>query len=65
MCAYGQDWNEDLAILTGYTRKDLTPCSVLFKRLVCMQTDTLDLRLTLGPRYPLEQTLATLTRTLS
>ncbi|KAF9964348.1 hypothetical protein BGZ70_006590 [Mortierella alpina] len=65
MCAYGQDWNEDLAILTGYTRKDLTPCSVLFKRLVCMQTDTLELRLTLGPRYPLEQTLATLTRTLS
>ncbi|KAF9952164.1 hypothetical protein BGZ72_006472 [Mortierella alpina] len=65
MCAYGQDWNEELAILTGYTRKDLTPCSVLFKRLVCMQTDTLDLRLTLGPRYPLEQTLATLTRTLS
>ncbi|KAG0198086.1 G2/mitotic-specific cyclin [Mortierella sp. GBA30] len=65
MCAFGQDWNEELAILTGYTRRDLTPLSVLFKRLVCQPTDTLDLRLTLGPRYPLEQTLATLTQVLS
>ncbi|KAG0251063.1 G2/mitotic-specific cyclin [Mortierella polycephala] len=59
-CAFGRDWNEDLAILTGYSRMDLTPCSILFKNLLCSPTDTLDLEPSLGSRYPLEQTLATL-----
>ncbi|KAF9179335.1 G2/mitotic-specific cyclin-B3 [Haplosporangium sp. Z 11] len=63
-CAFGRDWNEDLAILTGYSRMDLTPCSVLFKNLLCSPTDTLDLEPSLGSRYPLEQTLATLYRVL-
>ncbi|KAI7818035.1 cyclin-like protein [Gamsiella multidivaricata] len=64
LCAIHQDWSEELAILTGYSRTDLTPCSMLFRELVCSQIDTVDLRSTLGHKYPLEQILATLTYVL-
>ncbi|KAF8956911.1 hypothetical protein BGZ46_002300 [Entomortierella lignicola] len=40
LCSVHQDWSEELAILTGYTRADLTPCSLIFKDLVCNPTDT-------------------------
>ncbi|KAF9930036.1 G2/mitotic-specific cyclin-B3 [Linnemannia zychae] len=60
LCAVGYDWSEDLAILTGYSRHDLSPCSVVFRDLVCSANHPLDLRPTLGVRYPLDQTLTIL-----
>ncbi|KAG0324904.1 hypothetical protein BGZ99_001323 [Dissophora globulifera] len=64
LCATQQDWDEELAALTGYTRTDLTPCSMIFKDLICTPScpaETLD---HLGRKYPLEKTLATLTKVL-
>ncbi|KAF8944120.1 hypothetical protein BGZ47_004604 [Haplosporangium gracile] len=65
LCAIGLDWNEDLAILTGYSRNDLSPCSVVFSDLVFSTTNPLDLRATLSFRYPVEQTMAILRTVLA
>ncbi|KAF9145844.1 hypothetical protein BG015_011774 [Linnemannia schmuckeri] len=65
LCAIGLDWNEDLAILTGYSRNDLSPCSIVFSDLVLSTTSPLDLRATLSFRYPVEQTMATLRTVLA
>ncbi|KAF9578270.1 hypothetical protein BGW38_006025 [Lunasporangiospora selenospora] len=35
LCSSNRDWDEDMAILTGYSRYDLTPCSEIFQELVC------------------------------
>lgn len=65
LCAIGLDWNEDLAILTGYSRNDLSPCSVVFSDLVLSVDNPLDLRATLNFRYPVDQTMATLRTVLA
>ncbi|KAG0081708.1 G2/mitotic-specific cyclin [Linnemannia elongata] len=65
LCAIGLDWNEDLAILTGYSRNDLSPCSVVFSDLVLSTDNPLDLRATLNFRYPVDQTMATLRTVLA
>ncbi|KAG0070114.1 G2/mitotic-specific cyclin-B3 [Linnemannia elongata] len=65
LCAIGLDWNEDLAILTGYSRNDLSPCSVVFSDLVLSTDNPLDLRATLNFRYPVDQTMTTLRTVLA
>ncbi|KAI8604264.1 cyclin-like protein [Dissophora ornata] len=64
LCALHDNWSEELAILTGYSRLDLTPCTMAFKELICSSTYTLEQLAPLGLKYPLEQTLATLTPVL-
>ncbi|KAK3847870.1 MAG: cyclin-like protein [Linnemannia gamsii] len=65
LCASGQDWDENLAILTGFARQDMTPCSVVFHELICPPNQPLDLQLTLGHRYPINETMATLRKVLN
>ncbi|KAG9067810.1 hypothetical protein KI688_011398 [Linnemannia hyalina] len=65
LCAIGLDWSEDLAILTGYSRNDLSPCSVVFSDLVLSTDNPLDLQATLNFRYPIDQTMATLRTVLA
>ncbi|KAF9902271.1 Cyclin-B1-1 [Linnemannia zychae] len=60
LCATGKDWNEDLAILTGYSRHDMTPCSVVFQKLLFSATEAFDLVNTLGLKYPIDDTMASL-----
>ncbi|KAF9085929.1 hypothetical protein BGX23_009285 [Mortierella sp. AD031] len=60
LCAVGQDWNEDLAILTGYSRNDLSPCSLVFHELVFSKTNPLDVRPTLGFKYQVDHVLVIL-----
>ncbi|KAF9133054.1 Cyclin-A2 [Mortierella sp. 14UC] len=64
LCATGKDWSEDLAILTGYTRHDMTPCSIVFQKLLFSATEPLDLVNTLGLKYPIEDTMTSLSTVL-
>ncbi|KAF9434487.1 hypothetical protein BGZ76_007922 [Entomortierella beljakovae] len=54
LCTVHQDWNEELAILSGYTRTDMTPCSLIFKELVCSPTDTHELQRAFHYKYHFE-----------
>ncbi|KAG0282129.1 Cyclin-B1-1 [Linnemannia gamsii] len=65
LCAVGLDWNEDLAILTGYSRNDLSPCSIVFSDMVFSTSNPLDLRQTLSFRYPVDQIMNTLRTVLA
>ncbi|KAF9350913.1 Cyclin-B1-1 [Mortierella sp. NVP85] len=60
LCAIRQDWNEDLGVLTGYRRTDLTHCSVIFRELIFSVGNTLDLSRSLGSNYTLEHILPVL-----
>ncbi|KAF9918242.1 hypothetical protein BX616_009769 [Lobosporangium transversale] len=68
LCAAHKDWNENLAIFTGYSRIDLTPCSMIFKELVESLHGNLNLQnklqIALGSQYPLAPYLQTLNKVL-
>ncbi|KAF9115683.1 G2/mitotic-specific cyclin [Mortierella sp. AM989] len=60
LCTVHQDWSEELAISTGYTRTDMTPCSMIFKELVCAPTDTQELQRAFHYKYQFEKAFASL-----
>ncbi|KAI1295245.1 Cyclin-A1 [Mortierella claussenii] len=68
LCAVHRDWNEELAIFTGYTRVDLTPCSIIFKEAVDGINGDMQLKSrlqeALGPQYPLTRVIQTLSSIL-